>query len=154
MLKNKDNVKALGDDKEHVYELDRASNYDGSHVKQKKDGTISIGCPSLELGFHEMGHVRQSLDSGFFQFNSDGLLLNSSEGMIATDQDGMKEKFQKSADNEIESYKLQYAYNPDNMPQKVNSLSEITEEYVANLQIDGIFLYPRVKALVDNKHNK
>ena len=66
----------------------------------------------------------------------------------------MKEKFQKSADNEIESYKLQYAYNPDNMPQKVNSLSEITEEYVANLQIDGIFLYPRVKALVDNKNNK
>ena len=141
----KSDIDILGDDNSHTYVFARTDG-DGLHmVRSGDDGLVYIETSQDALSIHEVTHVRQSIESGGLVFNSKGELENS----------GLKEtkhmrKIQKIADNEVEAYKNQFAFNPSAMPKKVSNIGSIDVHYVGSLRTgNGMPAYQIIKDYSD-----
>ena len=114
-------INKLANDPENIYDLLNI-NYNGEHNVVKNSGIVFIQYSDPSLIFHEIAHIRQSLESNNgLAFNEDNYLLSSSS------TDGGKTK------KEIEAYKIQYSVKNTSLPKSVGSIDDINSEYVANI---------------------
>jgi RHS repeat-associated protein len=121
-------IKALGDDQKHVFDL--VSNSDErNHVAKGEDGVVNIQGFTDALHVHEIKHVSMSLASkDGLQFNKDGLLRPTSHLGI---------------NDEVAGYKAQYGFEPSSIPGYNGNYNGINVEYISNIRdSNGDYVYP------------
>jgi RHS repeat-associated protein len=139
-------IKALGEDTEHTYDL-VGSNSDEHHVEKDKSGIINIQGSSDALHIHEIRHVALSLASkAGLQFDNKGLLS-------ATTIVGLRD--------EIEGYSAQYGYDPKTLPSPLgvgisspSKISDINKGYIANIYGSNGYIYPLIRRHYQNEEKQ
>jgi RHS repeat-associated protein len=134
---SKTDIKKLGDDQDHVYDLVNTNGGD-HNVKKGSDGVINIEGSSDGLYIHEIRHVSLSLSSSKGLQFKDGLLKpNNANG----------EK------DEIEGYSAQHGFDPRSLPSVYpDSLNEIDAYYIGNIKRDdGSLVYPQINAVYEER---
>ncbi|QMU63060.1 MAG: hypothetical protein GKR88_01420 [Flavobacteriaceae bacterium] len=133
-------VVALGADKDHVFDLVSNSG-DTNHVKEGKDGVISIQGSTDALHVHEIKHVALALKS------RNGLKFNSQNLLKPVSGNGLKD--------EILGYRAQYGYEPSSLPGSVSNMSGIDLKYIGNLRKDdGTLVYPIINRIWKQKQKR
>ncbi len=134
---SKADIKKLGDDKDHEYDLVSTSGGD-HHVEKGSDGVIKIEGSSDALHIHEIRHVSLSLSSSKGLQFRDGLL---------------KPNFANGERDEIEGYSAQHGYDPKSLPGVYpDYLNGIDANYIGNIsRSDGSLVYPQIKAVDEDR---
>lgn len=89
---------------------------------------------------HEIGHVRQSLESGGLEFNDSGYLINSGT------RESPGKQYDAISKAEIEAYQIQYSYRPGSLPKRIRNIFEIDVHYVGSIMNpDGSVGYPVIR---------
>ncbi|MCM1292561.1 MAG: hypothetical protein NC111_00765, partial [Bacteroides sp.] len=121
----KDDVQKLEDDKEHIYKLMNISGNE-AHKVIKVNNKIYIQYSAEALIYHENAHIRQSLDQlGKLEFKNDEL---KNSGMLLKNN-----IYINASRNEIESYRIQYAFDSTSLPKNVSKISNISLEYLTKI---------------------
>ncbi|MBP3536682.1 MAG: hypothetical protein J6J93_03995 [Muribaculaceae bacterium] len=137
--KSKSDIDLLGKDS-NIYKFRKVSG-DGAHyVELGKDGKIIIETSEDAFSVHEIGHVRQSLESGGLEFNDSGYLINSGT------RESPGKQYDAISKAEIEAYQIQYSYRPGSLPKRVRNIFEIDVHYVGSIMNpDGSVGYPVIR---------
>lgn len=125
-----ENIRILGDDKEHTFDLVSNSG-ETNHVTKDEKGVINIQGASDALHIHEIKHVALSLASkDGMQFNSNGYLKPTSGYGIP---------------DEIAGYRAQYAFDPSSLSGFSGNYNSIDVEYIANVKdSSGSYVYQAI----------
>lgn len=99
---------------------------------RKEGDLVVIDASSDGLALHEIAHIRQSIKHNEFEFQDNMLKAHHLAGYANV--------------NEVESYRIQYSYDNNVMPKRVNNINEINFEYLMRLTTTGgTPLYPNAK---------
>ena len=116
-------VNLLAEDPEHEYSLVNDQGYNEHKVTSSDGKHVNIQYSKLALAFHEICHVRQSLNSSKgLQFSKAGELKNASHRVFDMSK------------NEAEAYRIQYAFDRSSMPKSPGSISNINISYLRGIQ--------------------
>jgi len=133
--KSINDIDKLGDDQRHTYVLNSNGSTTDGYVAKGRDGKISIVGNGGSLTVHEITHVRQSLDAGRLDFNSNKKLQYISLNITI------------QANQEVEAYQRQFSIKRTDLSTGLNlrNPNEITPQVVGKMRWpNGTFKYPAI----------
>ncbi len=138
LITSKSDIVRLGNDKEHLYELDGEGRESGSqYIMKGKDKHVRIQGSCEAQIIHEIRHISLSLQS------KNGLRFSRNNLLIPISPDGIMD--------EIQGYRAQFSFKSNSLPGIYPKyIEQVNLKYISEIQkTDGSYAYPNFRNKID-----